>query len=70
MNPDDILAVLRAKKVFDANARTWRAYDETDTELTNGSALWRGVHGAILWGREMAGAATEWIMRNRRRRRR
>lgn len=55
--------------MFDPNARTWRAYDETDTELTNGPALWRGVHGALLWGREMAGQGIEWIIRNRRRRR-
>ena len=46
---EDILAVLTGKKVFDGN--TWRVYDATDTELASSDGvLWRGVHGALLWG--------------------
>ena len=45
----DILEVLTGKKIFDG--RTWRVYDQTDTEIASaGGVLWRGVHGALLWG--------------------
>lgn len=47
---DDILEVLRGKKVFDG--RKWRVYDAGGVELANEEGvLWRGNHGALLWNR-------------------
>ena len=50
---EQILEVLTGKKVFDGN--TWRVYDATDTEIADASGvIWHGgVHGALLWGRQL-----------------
>lgn len=46
---EQILEVLVGKKVF--TGRQWVSYDETDTPLVDaGGVLWKGVHGALLWG--------------------
>lgn len=43
-----VLAILTGRKVFDG--RQWRVYDAAGVELGDPSgALWRGVHGAMLW---------------------
>lgn len=44
-----VLALLTGAKVFDG--ALWRVYDAGGTELADpGGVLWRGVHGALLWG--------------------
>lgn len=65
----DILAILTGRKQFDGN--TWRVYDALNTELTDsGGALWRGVHGALLWNQGQTRVAHDWIVLARRRGRR
>lgn len=44
-----VLALLTGAKVFDGGV--WRVYDAGGAELADpGGVLWRGVHGALLWG--------------------
>lgn len=51
MTLDQILAILTGRKEYDAATGAWRVYDANGNELTAPSgALWRGVHGALLWG--------------------
>lgn len=46
---DQVLALLTGAKVFDG--ATWRVHDAGGVELADpGGVLWRGVHGALLWG--------------------
>lgn len=46
---DDILALLRGRKVLDETSNTWRVYDAGGVELADpGGVLWRGVHGMLL----------------------
>lgn len=46
---DDILALLRGRKVLDEATNTWRVYDADGAELADpGGVLWRGVHGLLL----------------------
>ena len=48
-----ILQILTGKKIF--NGIGWSVYDDTDTLLTDaGGVIWHGgVHGALLWGRQL-----------------
>lgn len=51
-----VLALLTGAKVFDGGV--WRVYDAGGTELADpGGVLWRGVHGALLWGAAQGAAA-------------
>lgn len=64
---DDVLEVLRGKKVFDG--RKWRVYDASNVELASDEGvLWRGNHGALLWN--LLRRAADVLIRMRRRMRR
>ncbi len=46
---DDILALLRGRKILDETTGTWRVYDSNGVELADpGGVLWRGIHGLLL----------------------
>lgn len=46
---DQILAILKGRKVYDSTTRLWRVYDQNGIELADPSGiLFRGLHGWLL----------------------
>ena len=68
---DQILALLTGRKVYDKTSGLWRVYDAGGTELADpGGALWRGLHGWMLYQNSHLRGGTDYILRARRRGRR